>query len=291
MYNEDMNEATPTAYEQRQEDRRNRLESAATRASAESTASLNLARQRASVIPFGQPMMPGHHSYKGDRSFRDKIHNGYAKGFALQGKAEHYATAAAAVGAAGSASDNPDAPTLLATEIARLEVELAALRAARKISLKIVKAHGISQWANDEGGNEHVRAELAEALTAASLPDWVIREATVPSYPGQAIGIPAYMVSNRAANLNTKKKRVEALSTHDLDDGPSINGDGWQVRTEDGRITLAFDERLDRADWLAVKSAGGFNWSRTREAFIRVDTPNARHTIAYQAERNWGLTK
>ena len=277
-------------YEQRQEDRRDRLSAAAKRASAESTAALDLARQRASVIPTGQPMLTDHYSYKGDRSFRDKIHNGYAKGFELHDKAEHYADAAASVGTAGIASDNPDAPNQLAIKLAQLEVHQAAMKVARKITLATVKRHGLSRW-NGDGVTPEIRAEFHAALQAAKLPETVIAGVTHVGYGGQPLGVQDYELTNLGAKIRTTKKRLTELATHDLDDGPSIDGDGWRVRTEDGRIMLAFDARLDKADWLAVKSAGGFTWSRTREAFVRVDTPNARHAVAYQASQNWGLNK
>lgn len=48
------------------------------------------AKEMASVIPFGQPILVGHHSEKRDRNYRDRIHNTFGKAFEEQEKADYY---------------------------------------------------------------------------------------------------------------------------------------------------------------------------------------------------------
>lgn len=55
------------------EENAQRLEARATRAWEQSNQHGERSDQLASVIPFGQPMMPGHHSYRSDLSYRKKI--------------------------------------------------------------------------------------------------------------------------------------------------------------------------------------------------------------------------
>ncbi len=50
----------------------------------------NEASKMASAIPFGQPILVGHHSEKRDRNYRDKIHNKFGKAFEEMDKAEFY---------------------------------------------------------------------------------------------------------------------------------------------------------------------------------------------------------
>lgn len=45
------------------------------------------AKEMISVIPFGQPVLVGHHSEGRDRRYRGKIHDTFGKSFALQEKA------------------------------------------------------------------------------------------------------------------------------------------------------------------------------------------------------------
>lgn len=55
------------------EERAERLEARQVRASTKATEHQERADRMASVIPLGQPMMPDHHSYKSDLSYRKKI--------------------------------------------------------------------------------------------------------------------------------------------------------------------------------------------------------------------------
>src|SRR3546814_8267897 len=61
------------------------------------------------AIPFGQPILVGHHSEGRDRNYRKRIHDTFGKAFDLQQKADHYVKKAAAVGDGGVSSDDPDA--------------------------------------------------------------------------------------------------------------------------------------------------------------------------------------
>ena len=48
------------------------------------------AKKMASVIPFGQPIMIGHHSEKKDRSYREKIESSFKKSFEEAKKSEYW---------------------------------------------------------------------------------------------------------------------------------------------------------------------------------------------------------
>jgi hypothetical protein len=68
------------SYEQRQVDRRQRLEDAARKANAEAARRLDTAHEIGSHIPFGQPIMVGHHSEKRHRGDIERIDNNMRKG-------------------------------------------------------------------------------------------------------------------------------------------------------------------------------------------------------------------
>ncbi|MHB8598385.1 MAG: DUF3560 domain-containing protein [Ktedonobacteraceae bacterium] len=55
------------------EENAQRIEARATKARDESSAHLERSNKLASIIPFGQPMMPNHYSYRSDLSYRKKI--------------------------------------------------------------------------------------------------------------------------------------------------------------------------------------------------------------------------
>ena len=109
------------SYEAKQAARKARFEERAEQASAESASTYNRARDMAQAIPFGQPILVGHHSETRDRNYRDRIHTTYGKAFALQDKAKHYEQKAASVGTGGISSDDPDAIEKLRAELANVE--------------------------------------------------------------------------------------------------------------------------------------------------------------------------
>lgn len=127
-------------YEARQEARRERLEDAAARAQHEANTRYAQAKQMASAIPFGQPMMPDHYSYRRDRNYRDRIHNNYGKAFAANDRAAELRAKAAAVGTAGISSDDPEAADKIAARVAELEADQAAMKAANAAIRKHAKA-------------------------------------------------------------------------------------------------------------------------------------------------------
>jgi hypothetical protein len=67
---------------QRAEARAERFEERAERTGAQADADYQRARQMAEAIPFGQPVMPDHHSYRRDMSYRNRMSRTYDRAFA-----------------------------------------------------------------------------------------------------------------------------------------------------------------------------------------------------------------
>ena len=106
------------SYEQKQEDRRERLLAIADRMQAASDAAYKQARKMADVIPMGQPILVGHHSEKRDRAYRARIWRTQDRCLELQRKAEYFRQKAEGVGKGGISSDDPEAVEKLGVELA-----------------------------------------------------------------------------------------------------------------------------------------------------------------------------
>src|SRR5690554_3495738 len=91
-------------YEAKRAARKAAYQAKAARAERQADAAHAQAHDMAQAIPFDQPILVGHHSERGDRRYRERIHQGDEKSFGLQKKAEHYADKAAAVGKGGISS-------------------------------------------------------------------------------------------------------------------------------------------------------------------------------------------
>lgn len=100
--------------------RAERSEARAEKATQQSDILYTQAKKMASIIPFGQPILVGHHSESRDRSYRNQISNKFDKAFKEQDKADYYTEKAATAKetAAGKQYSNP---VFLATRIKECE--------------------------------------------------------------------------------------------------------------------------------------------------------------------------
>src|SRR5436309_1213505 len=105
------------SYELKVEARRERLLAAADKAERLSAAMHKAASAAASVIPFGQPILVGHHSEGRDRRYRARFNAKYERSFELSKKAAALRSAAESIGKAGISSDDPDAVVKLREEL------------------------------------------------------------------------------------------------------------------------------------------------------------------------------
>ena len=66
-------------YEEKKQARIERIKEAARKKRELANLKYNSASNSAKSIPFGQPILVGHHSEKSDRNFRNKIENNFRK--------------------------------------------------------------------------------------------------------------------------------------------------------------------------------------------------------------------
>ena len=118
------------------EQRAERLTERAKKLRKESSAVADRASEMASAIPFGQPILIGHHSEKRDRAYRERIGNTFRKSAELSDKADHLEQRAEA--AANNTAIYADAED----PVADLEARIAELEAQREK----IKARPHESW-------------------------------------------------------------------------------------------------------------------------------------------------
>lgn len=234
-------------YEEKQEARRMRYLERAENASSESHRLYNRARDMASVIPFGQPILVGHHSERGDRAYRGRIHDTYGKAFAAQDKAAHYEQKAASVGSAGISSDDPDA-------VAKLKEKLAGLERHQDLMKK---------------ANVLVRKQDTAGLVALGYTEAQAAELLQPDFAGR-VGFPSYALQNNNANIKRVKERIAQLEATTGRQDVEVAGNGYTYRedTEENRVQFLFAGKPDPATRELLKSRG-FRWAPSLGAWQR----------------------
>lgn len=181
-------------YRDRREARADRLDGWADKRETRGQASVDQARARADLIPFGQPMMPGHHSYKGDVAYRGRIQSGYRRGFADLDKAESMRSRAGNIRSqAGHAiyTDDHDAIDKLRERIAGLEAERARIRAYNATCRK--GAPDLTLL------DDKQRDDLATVARVC------------PYQLGKGGAFPSYGLSNLSGNITKQRARLAQL--------------------------------------------------------------------------------
>lgn len=246
-------------YEKKQQARRERLEAAAASTGAASNAACAQARRMADAIPFGQPILVGHHSEGRDRRYRAKIGTKMDKAVALSRKAEELARRAESVGTGGISSDDPDAVTKLQQQLADAQSSQAAMKAVNAA----IRKH---------------RDDKPAQLQALQGLGWSAERAEKmlePDFAGR-VGFPAFALSNNNANIKRIEQRIADLQAlRDRADKEEA-GDGYTYRedTAENRVMFIFEGKPDPTVRDMLKREA-FKWSPSREAWVRQLTPNA----------------
>jgi len=255
---------TPEAYAERLERKRERLEARAEKLRREGESRLSRARSISDGIPFGQPILVGHHSEKRHRRDLDRINQNFSKGHEALQSADALERRAAAVGTAGISSDDPEA-------IAKLTAQIETLEATQAL------------WKQT---NALIRKDDRDGLHALGYSEARIDRLFAPDFTGE-VGIARWALTNNGANIRRIKERIRSLAAREA--APVLEpivGDGWSI-TEDrdeNRIIVRFDEKPGPEMLRELRSAG-FKWSPTRGAHIR----QASGRAVYLAKRLFGL--
>ena len=184
-----------STYRERREAKAERLREWADKRDDKAATAQAAADQTADMIPFGQPILTGHHSEKGDRNRRGRMRSNYAKAYEHGNKADEFRRRADGIErAADNAvySDDEDAVEKLEARIERREAERDRIKA---FNTK-VRATG-----------EH-DLELLDAKQKANYLSIVQHSAYSLGKGGT---FPGYALTNLGATIRKDKKRLAAL--------------------------------------------------------------------------------
>jgi len=222
----------------------------------------NRASEMASVIPFGQPILVGHHSEKKDRNYRNKITRLQDKAMESSSKAKYYEDKAAiAESNTAISSDDPNALTKLKEKLAAMEEVQEIMKAANKIikSKKLTDDEKIKKL-----GDHDIKESQAMKLL---LPDFCGR-----------IGFPNYRLTNNNQNMSRIRERIKHLEKIEKMESKEeiINGVRIYTNVEENRVQLFFSEKPEETTRKALKGIG-FRWSPSEGAWQRQISSSAEY--------------
>ena len=202
-------------------------------------------------IPFGQPILVGHHSEKRHRAAIRKSQDAASKGLEHLEAAKQAEWSESQAGRAILGRD-PEAIEAMREKIADLEER-------RDLMKKINKAYRKGGW--EEVGDISPKLEVC---------------------PYEKQPFPGWELSNLGANIRRCKRRLQQLEERQMATAGKICHAEYTIEKDpaEDRIRLRFTERLSRDDFKRVRSLG-FRWSRANTAFQR----HYNNAGAYAVER------
>lgn len=166
---------------------------------------LSLYGEASSGIPLGQPILVGHHSEKRHRRHLERIEKRVRKGFEAAEEAEKLRERAEAMeNRMAIDSDNPEARTLLAEKIAKLEKKQAKFKRINQLVRQSNKCvDTLAELLSKEWPEEMDKSLYGPRGTA--------KELLTPDFAGR-FGIAPYIFTNLSAEIRRLKKRQEELT-------------------------------------------------------------------------------
>ena len=215
-------------------------------------------------IPFGQPILVGHHSERRHRNAIEKMHNATRKSIELSNAAADAERAArAAIKSHAISSDDPTACEQLREKIEKMEAQRDNMKAINKLC-----------QAND-----------IEGLKSRGLSEQQIHTLMSPKYSFEKKGFQGWQLTNLGANIRRCKERLKELEEKTqggLLAGFSHESEAFTVfeDAEENRICFKFPGKPAEQVRSALKSRG-FKWSPTRGLWVRMLNDSARHSARY----------
>ena len=253
-------------YEQKLENRKERLQARADKKREQAQERRDYSDGLVSSIPFGQPILVGHHSEGAHRNRLKRSQNAMFKSVELEQEARDLDRRTENVGKGGISSDDPEA-------IAKLKKKLSGMEESQELMKKVNRQY-------KKGGLDAVDClsdTMKQELKADMERDWLISPKLFESYALQ----------NNNVNMRRVKQRIEELERQQQEpEREDITGDGWTVKEdkEDNRIHFIFDDKPDAGTRKLLKS-NGFKWSPTRTAWVRQINNTARYAAQYVAKQ------
>lgn len=264
-------------YTERRAARIARLEARATRLSGESEAAFSAARRIGSAIPFGQPILVGHHSERRHRRDAAKIDRNMRKGVAAAAEAERLERRAErAESNEAISSDDPEALAKLRAKVEEIETTKERMKFCNSVIRKARKAAAGK-------GSDETRAIIDALVKALGWPEDRAALLTKPDCFGN-IGFADFELTNRGAEVRRLKKRIAQLEARAAVPETELTFGDVKVVLADNRVQIHFPGKPSEELRKELKQ-NGFKWAPSVGAWQRMPSQWAWDVAKRIAER------
>lgn len=252
-------------YEERKQNRLEAYQRLAEKNEQISDSSYQLSHKLGDMIPFGQPILVGHHSEGRHRAHIKKIDNAMRKSCEADDKAKYYAQRAKHIENSNAiSSDDPNC-------IEKLEIKLKGLEANQELMKdcnKIIKNKKLSD------------AEKVTEMVLVGLSEKNAVKIMQPDFCGR-IGFASYSLTNNGATIRNTKQRISKLESiaRLKYQEVIINCVKLVLNPDDNRVQIFFPSIPSEAVRKELKSSG-FHWAPSVGAWMR----QISNSAIYQAK-------
>ena len=246
--------------------RRDRLEAKlekceewAGKADARSASAFARADRIADTIPFGQPILVGHHSEAHARADQTRIHNAMDKGCAEANLADYHESKATGLARQLKTtvfSDDDNAIEALEGRMARHEATAAGWIALNKA------------WRKSKGDVATFAGLASISVETAQ----VIANGIATAYSWEKQPIPAYQLTNMRARIRTDRERIEQIKVQQARAEKAEQAGGVVIEGTGEWVRVTFAEKPGR-DILDALHAAEFQWGAGSWVGRRVNLP------------------
>lgn len=203
------------------------------------------AHRIASAIPFGQPILVGHHSERHARRDADRIGSNMDKGCECQDMAAHHESKAAGIAfqlERSIFSDDPDAVEAIKAKVAAGRAELEMMKRTN------------AAWRKDgEAGLVALGWTVEKAQRAAVL--------IAQAYSWEKQPFPKWQISNLGANMRRLEKRIEEIERMNRRKLEAEQAGGMAITGTGEYVNITFAEK-PADDILEALRGAGFYWGQ-----------------------------
>lgn len=250
-------------FEESQERKKERFSELSDKNKAISNQLYQESREAVKHIPFGQPILVGHHSEARHRRDVKRSWDKMDKSIDADNKAEYYNKRAKSVGTGGIASDDPQA-------LDKLKAKLKTLVDNQEFMKRVNKEYKKGGWDAVTGLSESLRDELKNNHARFAF---------------QEKPYPSYALSNNSANIRNTKKRIEAIEALQNSKPLHFENDEFELGVSDGRIYIEFYDGKPSDQCRDLVKQYSFRWSRYNGHWQRKATVNAMRSAEQLLEQ------
>lgn len=262
------------SFQEKREAKAERYRDLARKAQEQSNESYSAAQKIGNMIPFGQPILVGHHSEKRARADSNKIDCFMRKSIAANEKAEYYSQKAKAVeNNTAIFSDDPEAITKLKRKLEGLEKDQVLMKKVNVAYRKFKKN--------------------PESLESSDLPEEYLKliQEFEPSYSWDTAPIASYILKNNGANIRRCKERLKYLEKQSLQTTQVLfDRSGVKIidNVEANRLQIVFPDKPSEETRTELKQHG-FRWSKYHGVWQRHRSNHASY-LAENIVKNCATT-